>query len=100
MGYQKKRKTRNKKHKKQKKFSRRAGVLNRASLRLLTPLDTAHQEHGEIDISNSDWFDNLPIGSLVRVLPNHSCLTCAGHSSYNILENNMIIDNWRRTNGW
>ena len=59
-----------------------------------------HQEHGAIDISNSDWFDNLPIGSLVRVLPNHSCLTCAGHSSYNILENNMIIDNWRRTNGW
>jgi D-serine deaminase-like pyridoxal phosphate-dependent protein len=59
-----------------------------------------HQEHGAIDISNSDWFDNLPIGSLVRVLPNHSCLTCASHSSYNILENNMIIDNWRRTNGW
>ena len=59
-----------------------------------------HQEHGAIDISNSDWFDNLPIGSLVRVLPNHSCLTCAGHSSYNILENHMIIDNWRRTNGW
>ena len=59
-----------------------------------------HQEHGAIDISNSDWFDNLPIGSLVRVLPNHSCLTCAGHSSYNVLENNMIIDNWRRTNGW
>ena len=58
------------------------------------------QEHGAIDISNSDWFDNLPIGSLVRVLPNHSCLTCAGHSSYNVLENNMIIDNWRRTNGW
>ena len=58
------------------------------------------QEHGAIDISNPDWFDNLPIGSLVRVLPNHSCLTCAGHSSYNILENNMIIDNWKRTNGW
>ena len=51
-----------------------------------------HQEHGAINISNSDWFDNLPIGSLVRVLPNHSCLTCAGHSSYNILENNMIIE--------
>ena len=59
-----------------------------------------HQEHGAIDISNPDWFDNLPIGSLVRVLPNHSCLTWAGHSRYNILENNMIIDNWFRTHGW
>lgn len=59
-----------------------------------------HQEHGSINISNVDWFDKLPIGSLVRILPNHSCLTCAGHSSYNILENNMITDSWERINGW
>ena len=59
-----------------------------------------HQEHGAVTVPNKDWFDKLPIGSLVRILPNHSCLTCAGHSSYNILENNAIIDNWKRTNGW
>jgi D-serine deaminase-like pyridoxal phosphate-dependent protein len=59
-----------------------------------------HQEHGSIDLETIDWFDNFPIGSLVRILPNHSCLTCAGHSSYNILENNMITDSWERINGW
>ena len=59
-----------------------------------------HQEHGSINIYNPDWFDKLPIGSLVRILPNHSCLTCAGFTNYNILENNMITDTWSRTNGW
>ena len=59
-----------------------------------------HQEHGSINIYNLDWFDKLPIGSLVRILPNHSCLTCAGFTNYNILENNMITDTWSRTNGW
>jgi D-serine deaminase-like pyridoxal phosphate-dependent protein len=63
-------------------------------------ISETHQEHGSINISNVDWFDKLPIGSLVRILPNHSCLTCAGHSSYNILENNMITDSWERINGW
>ena len=61
MGYQKKRKTRNKKHKKHKKFSRKAGVLNRASLRLLTPLETAHQEDGEIAAANVlEHLEGLP----------------------------------------
>ena len=59
-----------------------------------------HQEHGSINIYSLDWFDKLPIGSLVRILPNHSCLTCAGFTNYNILENNMITDTWSRTNGW
>ena len=61
MGYQKKRKTRNKKHKKHKKFSRRAGVLNRGSLRLLMPLETAHQEDGEIAAANVlEHLEGLP----------------------------------------
>ena len=59
-----------------------------------------HQEHGTININNEKWFDYLPIGSLVRIKPNHSCLTCAGHETYNILENNSISGLWRRINGW
>tara|TARA_B100000131_G_scaffold322246_1_gene375547 strand:+ start:2537 stop:3682 length:1146 start_codon:yes stop_codon:yes gene_type:complete len=59
-----------------------------------------HQEHGTINITNEKWFDYLPIGSLVRIKPNHSCLTCAGHETYNILENNSISGLWRRINGW
>ena len=63
-------------------------------------LSELHQEHGTIKIDHPKLFTNFPIGSLVRILPNHSCLTCAGHQHYNILENNVIVDSWSRTNGW
>ena len=59
-----------------------------------------HQEHGSIDLESTDWFENFPIGSLVRILPNHSCLTCAAYGEYNILENGMITEKWSRINGW
>ena len=59
-----------------------------------------HQEHGSIDVKTIDWFDNFPIGSLVRILPNHACLTCAAHEKYNVLENEQITERWSRTNGW
>jgi len=58
MGYQKKRKTRNKKPKKHKKFSKKAGVLNTGPLHLLTPLETAHLEDGEV--ATADVLQNLP----------------------------------------
>ena len=59
-----------------------------------------HQEHGSIDLESTDWFENFPIGSLVRILPNHACLTCAAHERYNVLENEKITESWSRTNGW
>ena len=59
-----------------------------------------HQEHGSIDLESKDWFENFPIGSLVRILPNHACLTCAAHEKYNVLENEQITESWSRTNGW
>lgn len=59
-----------------------------------------HQEHGSIDLESTDWFENFPIGSLVRILPNHACLTCAAHEKYNVLENELITESWSRTNGW
>ena len=59
-----------------------------------------HQEHGSIDVQTTDWFENFPIGSLVRILPNHACLTCAAHEKYNVLENEQITESWSRTNGW
>ena len=63
-------------------------------------ISEVHQEHGSIKIDNTSWFDKLPIGSLVRILPNHACLTCAAYANYNILENGSIVENWSRTNGW
>ena len=59
-----------------------------------------HQEHGEVSASTPIPFDQLPVGSRVRVLPNHSCMTCAMYDRYYVFEKNGFKQVWRRTNGW
>ena len=58
------------------------------------------QEHGEIDAAESEAFDQLNVGDRVRILANHSCLTAAQHSYYNVLENGRIVDRWEVHGGW
>jgi D-serine deaminase-like pyridoxal phosphate-dependent protein len=58
------------------------------------------QEHGEIQASDAATLERFPVGSRVRILANHSCLTAAQHSYYNILENGEIVDRWKIFNGW
>jgi D-serine deaminase-like pyridoxal phosphate-dependent protein len=57
------------------------------------------QEHGEITASD-DSFDRFKVGDRVRVLANHSCLTAAQHSHYNVMENGEIVDRWEIHRGW
>jgi D-serine deaminase-like pyridoxal phosphate-dependent protein len=59
-----------------------------------------HQEHGNVPVPEESWFDRLPIGSLVRILPNHACLTCAAYTSYDVLRDGQIAEQWPRTGGW
>jgi len=71
----------------------------------LEPLDSlavtvVHQEHGNVPVPDESWFDRLPIGSLVRILPNHACLTCAAYASYDVLQGGKFIAQWPRTGGW
>lgn len=58
------------------------------------------QEHGEIHAADDATFDRFPVGSRVRILPNHSCLTAAQHSHYNIVEKGRLIDRWEIARGW
>jgi D-serine deaminase-like pyridoxal phosphate-dependent protein len=58
------------------------------------------QEHGEIEAGDSDLFDRIKVGDRVRILANHSCLTAAQHSHYNVLENGEIVDRWEIHRGW
>lgn len=58
------------------------------------------QEHGEIDARDSGYFDRLKVGDRVRILANHSCLTAAQHSHYNVMENGEIIGRWEIHRGW
>lgn len=58
------------------------------------------QEHGEITVSDEAIFNSLKVGSRVRILANHSCLTAAQHSHYHILEGGKIVDRWEINRGW
>jgi D-serine deaminase-like pyridoxal phosphate-dependent protein len=55
------------------------------------------QEHGTI---TGDAVDQFKVGDRVRILANHSCLTAAQHSHYNVVENGEIVDRWEIHRGW
>lgn len=63
-------------------------------------IQDAYQEHGMVPVSDESWFERLPVGSQVRILPNHTCLTCAAYDAYDVVQGNDIIDTWPRVNGW
>jgi D-serine deaminase-like pyridoxal phosphate-dependent protein len=53
------------------------------------------QEHGKLATSIP-----LPVGTLVRVIPNHSCLTAAMYDRYHVIDNGTIVDEWLPVRGW
>jgi D-serine deaminase-like pyridoxal phosphate-dependent protein len=63
-------------------------------------VDIVYQEHGLVKVDDEAWFDRRPVGSLVRVLPNHTCITSAAYEVYNVLRGEAIIERWSRVNGW
>ena len=66
----------------------------------LTIVDV-HQEHGEIRSASTVPLELLPIGSKVRIVPNHVCMTAAMYEHYLIIDgSDSIVDIWERTNGW
>lgn len=60
----------------------------------------AYQEHGMVPVPDESWFDCLPVGAQVRVLPNHTCMTCAAYDGYDVVRDGEIVDTWPRVNGW
>ncbi len=61
---------------------------------------SVYQEHGQITLPNVSDFNRFPIGSQVRILPNHSCMTAAAYDGYQVVEGTEVIDQWKRCNGW
>lgn len=61
-----------------------------------------HQEHGLIAAREGEPpYDAFPIGSRVRVLPNHACMTAAAYSRYQVIDGGTdVVDQWDRVNGW
>jgi D-serine deaminase-like pyridoxal phosphate-dependent protein len=65
--------------------AREAGTL-RSGARLVS----LSQEHG---ILESD--QPMPVGSRVRILPNHSCLTVACFDEYQVVRGGEVVDRWK-----
>jgi D-serine deaminase-like pyridoxal phosphate-dependent protein len=60
-----------------------------------------HQEHGEIRSATPLPFERLPVGSRVRIFPNHACMTAAMYDSYWVVAGGAgVVDRWSRVNGW
>ena len=58
------------------------------------------QEHGVVPVDGEQWFDNLPVGARVRVLPNHGATTAAAYPHYEVVEYDQVVARWDRINGW
>jgi len=75
-------------------------VLDLAGNDLNVTVREMSQEHGVMFAEDAKVFDQLKVGTRVRVLANHSCLTAAQHSYYNVLEGDSIVDRWQIHTGW
>ena len=64
----------------------------------------ANQEHGIIARrpgSTAGAAPFLPVGSQVRILPNHACATAAQFPAYQVLDGGQeLVGNWQRFYGW
>lgn len=53
-----------------------------------TRLVSVSQEHGKVSA-------RLPVGSKVRVLPNHACLTVAQFDEFHVVRGDEVVDQWK-----
>ena len=63
----------------------------------------ANQEHGIVAHRSGEpaKLPHLPVGSLLRVLPNHACATGAQHGRYHVLgADGAVAESWERFSGW
>lgn len=58
------------------------------------------QEHGEIVAEDDTLIERVKVGDRLHVLANHSCLTAAQHSFYNVVEDGKMVARWERFGGW
>lgn len=58
------------------------------------------QEHGIVEQESPIDYNQYPIGSMLKIIPNHSCLTAAMFPEYQIEEKGKIVDVWKPVRGW
>lgn len=65
-------------------------------------VSSTNQEHGILTASSGEMdFLRFPVGSRVKILPNHACATAAAYERYYVTEgSDEITGTWERVNGW
>lgn len=63
---------------------------------------SANQEHGIIALRPGapGPLPDLPVGTALRILPNHACATAAQHDHYHVLAGGTLAGQWPRFGGW
>jgi D-serine deaminase-like pyridoxal phosphate-dependent protein len=63
----------------------------------------ANQEHGIISLAtgrDESIARCFPVGTRLRVLPNHACATAAQYPAYTALLGDGRTESWPRLHGW
>jgi D-serine deaminase-like pyridoxal phosphate-dependent protein len=64
----------------------------------------ANQEHGIVGradgTADADIVQRLPLGTRLRILPNHACATGAQHDQYHLVQGMQVQQTWPRFSGW
>ncbi len=59
------------------------------------------QEHGFVSSERALAPEEFPVGTRLRILPNHICPTAAAHSVYHVVDGSRALKTvWTRINGW
>jgi D-serine deaminase-like pyridoxal phosphate-dependent protein len=62
-----------------------------------------NQEHGIVADRRGGPIDlsRFPVGTLLRILPNHACATAAQHPQYHVIAGEPVVEAvWPRFSGW
>lgn len=67
-------------------------------------LAETNQEQGIIKLraGSGAALPDLPLGSKLRIVPNHACATCAQHDAYEVVRTGGrdVVAHWERFRGW
>lgn len=64
-------------------------------------VDRVWQEHGRVVSDRPFTAGAYPVGTRLRILPNHVCPTAAAHGSYHVVNRSRAVQTvWPRINGW
>ncbi|HUR89685.1 MAG TPA: DSD1 family PLP-dependent enzyme [Ramlibacter sp.] len=66
-------------------------------------MSAANQEHGIVSCVQGvdhDMASRFPVGTRLRVLPNHACATAAQHPEYHAISKDGHVQTWPRFYGW